>query len=334
MKNLVGPGIAQAEYGGAMFLFPPRPIPDIWDDPRLDFADTLEERLLAGAFLHSRERHVAVVCPKPPLGLLATPGPAVRQEDRPPPARPVRRPARRAAPAVPRPQRQAGPLLRRRLHPGPLTLAKPFDATTRRLLEIDPAGWLACVGLPMTGPVRAVDSDVSTVTAEADTILQVGEPADYLAHIELQSGHDLTLPRRLLHYNVLLNYRHDRPVRSVADPAPARRPTARSLTGTSPGLAARRLKLPRLPLFGHAGLDAGRGTVLRERPGDASPGPAGGGRPKNGPPGRHRSDEADGSIRRFPKNEANLLWAATKILMGLKYSDEISRNASSRESRG
>ena len=63
MKNLVGPGIAQAEYGGALFLFPPRPIPDIWTDPRLDFADTLEERLLAAAFLHSRERHVAVVSP-------------------------------------------------------------------------------------------------------------------------------------------------------------------------------------------------------------------------------------------------------------------------------
>jgi hypothetical protein len=66
MKNLVGPGIAQAEYGGALFLFPPRPIPDVWTDPRLDFADTLEERLLAGALLHSREPHVALVCPKLP----------------------------------------------------------------------------------------------------------------------------------------------------------------------------------------------------------------------------------------------------------------------------
>jgi hypothetical protein len=66
MANLVGPGIAEAEYGGALFLFPPRMIPDIWTDPRLDFADTLEERLLAGAFLHSRERHVAVVSPRPP----------------------------------------------------------------------------------------------------------------------------------------------------------------------------------------------------------------------------------------------------------------------------
>jgi hypothetical protein len=66
MKNLIGPGIAQAEYGGAFFLFPPRPIPDVWTDPGLDFADTLEDRLLAGAFLHSQERHVAVVSPKLP----------------------------------------------------------------------------------------------------------------------------------------------------------------------------------------------------------------------------------------------------------------------------
>jgi len=66
MKNLVGPGIAQAEYGGAMFLFPPRRIPEVWMDPRLEFAQTLEERLLGAAFLHSQDRHVAVVSPKIP----------------------------------------------------------------------------------------------------------------------------------------------------------------------------------------------------------------------------------------------------------------------------
>ena len=66
LQTLVGPGIAQAEYGGAFFLFPPRPILDIWEDRRLNFTDTLEERLLAGALLNSRERHVALVSPKPP----------------------------------------------------------------------------------------------------------------------------------------------------------------------------------------------------------------------------------------------------------------------------
>lgn len=66
MANMVGPGIAEAEYGGAMFLYPPRAIVNIWEDPGLDFADTLEERLLAAALLHSRQRHVAVVSPVPP----------------------------------------------------------------------------------------------------------------------------------------------------------------------------------------------------------------------------------------------------------------------------
>ncbi len=66
MTNLIGPGIAQADYGGAMFLYPPRPIPEIWTDPRFRTTITLEERLLAAAFAHSRERHVVVVSPQAP----------------------------------------------------------------------------------------------------------------------------------------------------------------------------------------------------------------------------------------------------------------------------
>jgi len=65
-EQLVGPGIAQATYGGAMFLFPPRPIRDIWRDHRFDFADTLEERLLAAACLYSTQRHIALLSYAPP----------------------------------------------------------------------------------------------------------------------------------------------------------------------------------------------------------------------------------------------------------------------------
>ena len=60
-SEMIGPGIAVATYGGAMFLFPPRPIVDIWRDPRFDFCDTLEERMIAAASFHSREKHVAVL---------------------------------------------------------------------------------------------------------------------------------------------------------------------------------------------------------------------------------------------------------------------------------
>jgi hypothetical protein len=66
LENMVGPGIGQAMYGGCLFLFPPRPIPDIWSDERLDFATGLEERLVAGACLHSRSKKVAIVAPVAP----------------------------------------------------------------------------------------------------------------------------------------------------------------------------------------------------------------------------------------------------------------------------
>jgi hypothetical protein len=64
--NLVGPGIGQSFYGGALFLFPPRSIPDIWSDPGLAFTSTLEERLIAAAAVHSQEPYIALVAPIPP----------------------------------------------------------------------------------------------------------------------------------------------------------------------------------------------------------------------------------------------------------------------------
>ncbi|MGH7127462.1 MAG: hypothetical protein ACREIV_02760, partial [Planctomycetaceae bacterium] len=65
-QEMVGPGIGQSSYGGAMFLFPPRPVADIWHDRRFDFADTLEERLLAAACYYSQEKHVALLSHAPP----------------------------------------------------------------------------------------------------------------------------------------------------------------------------------------------------------------------------------------------------------------------------
>jgi hypothetical protein len=62
----VGPGICLGTYGGAMFLFPPVSIPDIWQDRRLDFVETLEERLLAAACLHSQSPHIVLLSPLPP----------------------------------------------------------------------------------------------------------------------------------------------------------------------------------------------------------------------------------------------------------------------------
>lgn len=66
LEQMVGPGIGQSRYGGALFLFPPRRVPNVWDDARLNFARTLEERLIAAAALHSLEPHIVLVTPVPP----------------------------------------------------------------------------------------------------------------------------------------------------------------------------------------------------------------------------------------------------------------------------
>jgi hypothetical protein len=66
LENLVGPGIGQATYGGAVFLFPPRPMSDVWSNARFDFTDTLEERLLASACYYAKERHIALLSHAPP----------------------------------------------------------------------------------------------------------------------------------------------------------------------------------------------------------------------------------------------------------------------------
>jgi hypothetical protein len=65
-RELVGPGIALATYGGALFLYPPVAIPDIWHDEALDFTETLEERLLAAACAYSQCPHIALLAAAPP----------------------------------------------------------------------------------------------------------------------------------------------------------------------------------------------------------------------------------------------------------------------------
>jgi predicted transposase YdaD len=89
---------------------------------------------------------------------------------------------------------------------------RPFDASTRALIEGDPEGWLAWLGLAVNGPVRPIDSDLSTVLASVDKVIRVEAPSPWLAHVELQVSRDPVLPLRLLQYHALLLHRHRIPV--------------------------------------------------------------------------------------------------------------------------
>ena len=49
-----------------MMLYPPQPIPDIWDDLRFERARTPSERLLLSALWYSTDRFVAHLAESPP----------------------------------------------------------------------------------------------------------------------------------------------------------------------------------------------------------------------------------------------------------------------------
>ena len=93
---------------------------------------------------------------------------------------------------------------------------KPFDATMRKLIELEPAAWLRFLRIPVSDPdrVTAIDSNLSTVIAEADKVLWVGDPNPWIEHVELQAGRDPRLGDRAHVYSTLLGYQHEVPVRT------------------------------------------------------------------------------------------------------------------------
>ncbi len=66
MEKMLGPGIAEAEYGGLSLLFPPRPVTEVFSRrSKLDFHN-LAEQLLYGALQNSREKVIAYVSARKP----------------------------------------------------------------------------------------------------------------------------------------------------------------------------------------------------------------------------------------------------------------------------
>ncbi len=96
-------------------------------------------------------------------------------------------------------------------------MKKPFDATTRNLVEMSPAEWSEFLGTPVADPtrVRLIDANLSTVTADADRVIRLEDPIPWLRLIEMQAGRDLDLMIRLHLYSTLLYSRHRLPVRTT-----------------------------------------------------------------------------------------------------------------------
>lgn len=86
---------------------------------------------------------------------------------------------------------------------------KSFDATTKFLVETHPADWVRLLKLPY-GEAKLLDTDLSTVTAAADTLLRVSTVPPYLLILDFQGNHDSELLARLQLYRSLVRRENPR----------------------------------------------------------------------------------------------------------------------------
>ncbi len=95
-------------------------------------------------------------------------------------------------------------------------MPKPYDATTRQLIELGPADWLAYLGVPVADPgrVTVIDFNLSTFTADADKVIRVDDPSPWLQLIELLAGRNVRVNSRSHVYSTLLGWRYQLPVRT------------------------------------------------------------------------------------------------------------------------
>jgi predicted transposase YdaD len=96
-------------------------------------------------------------------------------------------------------------------------MSRDFDPTLKTLVETAPADWLPLVGRP-PAPVTVLDADIATVVSGAmDKLLRVGAEPEYLLHLDFQAGHDSArLPPRLRLYDAAQAHRHGLRVLSTA----------------------------------------------------------------------------------------------------------------------
>jgi predicted transposase YdaD len=196
-----------------------------------------------------------------------------------------------------------------------------YDPAIKALVETEPESWPTLFGRP-TGPTEVIDADIATVSGAADKVLRVSADPPYLLHLEFVAGHDAAaLPQKLHVRNALLEDRHDMPVRSGAVLL-RREADSPQLTGVYergfPGeelyltfryQVVRVWRLPPEPLLtgGLALLPLAPVSAVTEA-------------------------ELPGIIQRIGRRlagrrgrrQAEIVWAAAYILLGLRYSPELS----------
>jgi predicted transposase YdaD len=198
---------------------------------------------------------------------------------------------------------------------------RPFDPTLKTLAELSPADWLP-LAKRRRRRVSVEDSDVGTIVSGAsDKLFRVHDDPEYLLHLDFEAGHFRSeLPLRLRLYNSVFEYRHDRVVVSVPV---LLRPSAdspqwdgllqRGMPDEAP-ISTLRYEVIRIwDIPVEQLLSGGIGTLALA------------------PISKVTENEVRRVIRRMrdrlsgpqaPRRAADV-WAATYVLLGLRYSDEL-----------
>jgi predicted transposase YdaD len=195
----------------------------------------------------------------------------------------------------------------------------PYDVSTKELVWAGPDAWLVRLGIPRPGPVDVIDSDITVLTAAADKVIKVGGSEPFLVNLEFQSSHKSDLIETLWFRQAALYHRHKLPVLTVLFLL-RREANSPSLKGTF------KILMPhgfRTNLYNYrivrlwkedpdSYLTAGVNLVPLAPLANV---------PAKALPGMVRRMAA--RINTEPEPRASMLWTATYLLMGLRYSEEV-----------
>jgi hypothetical protein len=90
-----------------------------------------------------------------------------------------------------------------------------FDATLKDLARRHPGDYASTFRLGSPSDVRALNVDLSVISAATDAVLGHGDPLRSIVDLNFQSGPDANLAGRICLYNSSLYYRFGVPVHSV-----------------------------------------------------------------------------------------------------------------------
>ncbi len=196
---------------------------------------------------------------------------------------------------------------------------KPFDVTTKQLIRDHPQDWLNFLGLPFRD-VTLADTDLSTVSADADKILIAEADPPYVAHLEIQVKYKTDDAERFMGYNVVAGRSTGLLVRTIvfllrpeADGPGMRTNLQRQFPNEPPYLQFnfRVVRVWEQPVA--ALLEGGIGILPLAPLCDV--------KPEALPAVIHQMEQR---IDAEAADEAGELWTSTYVLMGLRYAPQFS----------